>query len=444
MTYGHGPSFHRSSFFRFSFQVEFPLSPKHDPYDALRIGNFRRYFFGDFLSTLGLQMGTTAVGWDIYTRTGSKFSLAMAGLAQFLPVVFCFLLAGHIADRYSRRWVVIIAQMLIATCTLGLAVISWWELDHRWIFLCLMGVGTARSFQRPARAAMLPLLIPDETFSNAVTWHSTGFQLASVLGPAAGGLTIALFDHPAPVYIFDALGAFAFGVAMISVTLRQIPRKSTVVSTRDLLAGFRFVRNHQLILGALSLDLFAVLFGGAVMLLPVFAEDILDVGPRGLGWLRTAPAVGALSMAMVLAHRPPLQRVGWALLWAVAGFGVATIVFGFSQNFLLSLAMLFLTGAFDNISVVIRHTLVQTQTPDELRGRVSAVNSLFIGASNELGGFESGIVAHWFGPVVSVVSGGCGTLLIVALVAWRLPKLRRYRTLPATRDLEQEMESTAT
>ncbi len=279
---------------------------------------------------------------------------------------------------------------------------------------------------------MLPQLVPTEHFANAVTWNSSGFHMASVLGPAIGGLLIKQTESPISVYLLDTTAAGLFITSLLLLNIRRtdwIPRS---LDFKELVAGFRFIWDHQLILGVLSLDLFAVLLGGAVTLLPVYADDILQVGPSGLGWLRTAPAVGALLMAILLAHRPPLTRAGLMMLLSVAGFGAATIVFGFSRSFALSMTMLFLTGALDNISVVIRHTLVQTTTPDGLRGRVSSVNSLFIGASNELGGFESGIVAYYFGPVFSVVSGGIGTILVVLVIAMKMPKLRRYDRLGDT------------
>jgi MFS family permease len=315
---------------------------------------------------------------------------------------------------------------LIACASAGLAAISYYQLDTRWIFGCLFLIGVARAFQQPARAALLPLIVPSEHFNSAVTWNSTGFHMASVLGPAAGGFFIKWFDGPTAVYIFDLMAAAVFVgmLAMLRLYKTQVTQRNLTLN--ELSAGFRFIRRQQVVLGAMLLDLFAVLLGGAVTLLPVFAEDILMTGPEGLGWMRAAPALGALMMAMIIAHRPPLRRTGFVLLWSVVGFGIATIVFGMSKLLWLSLFMLFLTGAFDNISVVIRHTLVQTLTPDHLRGRVSAVNGVFIGASNELGGFESGVVAHWFGPVVSVVSGGIGTIAVVCLTAMSLPQLRKF------------------
>ena len=401
----------------------------HDPYAALRLPAYRRYFVGSFIATVGLQMQTTAVGWDIYLRTESKLALGFAGLAQFLPVVTLFLVSGHAADRYSRKWIVIISQLVVAIASACLGLIALNVADYRLIFVCLISVGIARAFLQPAKAALLPLLVPKETFSNAVTWNSTGFHLASVIGPALGGLMIKWTKSPTWVYWFDAIAASIFAIAILSLQVVRGAATKKGINRADLVAGFKFVRSHQVILGALSLDMFAVLLGGAVTLLPVYAEDILHVGASGLGWLRTAPAIGALTMAILLAHRPPIGKAGWMLLISVAGFGAATIGFGFSKSFWLSMLMLFMTGAWDNISVVIRHTLVQTLTPDALRGRVSAVNSLFIGASNELGGFESGLVAHFFGPVASVVSGGIGTIFVVITTAVSLPRLRKYGKL---------------
>jgi MFS family permease len=308
---------------------------------------------------------------------------------------------------------------------------------------CLFLGAVARAVSMPANSAFMPQLVPADVFSNAVTWSSMRFQLASTVGPAVGGLVLAASGHPAVVYILDALMTLTFVVCLLLVHIRSVERKRSATDLRTLLAGVRFVWNTKLILAAITLDMFAVLLGGAVTLLPIYAKDILHVGPSGLGWLRAAPAVGALLMGAVMAHRPPLERAGSTLLYAVFGFGVATVVFGFSHSFILAMAMLFLTGAFDNISVVIRHTLVQTATPDALRGRVSSVNGLFISCSNELGGFESGLAAQLFGPVVSVVGGGIGTLLVVGGVAALWPQLRRLGPLqeastPVTAEEEAE------
>jgi MFS family permease len=401
----------------------------HDPYAALRLPNFRRYFLGNFMAAVGLHMQSTAVGWDIYERTGSAWSLGLTGLVQFLPVMPLFPVAGHAADRYSRRVIVMLAQLLVAIAAVGLSWVAWRRVDEHLIYGFLLLVGVARTFLQPSKASLLPLLVPPDQFTNAVTWSSSAFHMASVLGPALAGVMIATTGSVVAVYLFDAVVALGFVGSLFFVhTVVDAPR-SSATSLKDLGAGFSFVWNHPVILGALSLDMFAVLLGGAVTLLPIYSEEILHVGPEGLGWLRAAPAVGAVVMGMLLAHRPPIRRTGRALLAAVIGFGVATIVFGLTKSYPVALVMLFLTGAFDNISVVIRHTLVQTLTPNELRGRVSAVNSLFIGASNELGGFESGMVAGWFGPIVSVVSGGVGTVLVVLWLGWWLPPLRRHGQL---------------
>jgi MFS family permease len=284
----------------------------------------------------------------------------------------------------------------------------------------------------------LPQIVPRERFSNAVAWNTGAFHMASALGPALAGLLIALYGSPIIIYLLDAVAAGGFFALLAFIQSRPVATTSSESSPKELAAGLAFLRRSPVILGAITLDMFAVLLGGAITLLPVYAsKEILNVGPTGYGWMRAAPAVGALAMSILLAHRPPLERAGRALLWSVAGFGVATIVFGLSRSFWLSLVTLLVTGALDNISVVVRHTLVQVLTPDELRGRVSAVNGLFIGASNELGGFESGLVAELFNPTISVVSGGIGTLLVVATVAVVSPPLRRYGRL-GTMQAEEE------
>jgi hypothetical protein len=297
---------------------------------------------------------------------------------------------------------------------------------YGWLLLIAIG----RAFHQPAKASLLPLIIPREIFSNAVTWGMSGFQLSSVIGPALGGALIWLTGTPGIAYLLCAAGALFYVTTMFLLRDVQRQTRSTEsVNLASLVAGFRFVWSNGVILAALALDLFAVLLGGATALLPVFAKDILNVGSVGFGFLEAAPAIGAILMAVLLAHRPPMRHAGFAMLSAVAGFGLAVIVFGLSRSFALSFAMLFITGALDNISVVIRHTLVQMLTPDAMRGRVSAVNSMFIGASNELGGFESGMVAYYFTPEASVISGGIGTLVVVAIVAIICPQLRKYGRL---------------
>jgi MFS family permease len=411
-----------------------PPAAPHDAYSALRLRDFRFYLTGNVLAGFGMQMQTVAVGWEIYERTGSKLALGLVGLVQFLPVICLVLLTGHVADTFNRKYIVMTSMVLFASASIGLAYISASRADYRWMYLCLFAAGVARAFQQPAKTSLLPQIVPMERFSNAVTWNTGGFHLASVAGPAVGGLLIGVLKGAAAVYILDAASALGFFLCLALLRIRLPPRAKRASTFDELVGGLSFLRRNQIIFGAITLDMFAVLLGGAVTLLPVYAEDILHVGPEGLGWLRTAPAIGALSMAMVLAHRPPVAKAGRAMLGAVAAFGVATIVFGLSRNFWLSLVMLFLTGAFDNISVVVRHTLVQLLTPDDLRGRVSAINGLFIGASNELGGFESGLVAALFSPTISVVSGGVGTLLALAVIALKCPRLRRYGRLGSAGD----------
>jgi MFS family permease len=403
-----------------------PDGKPHDPYAALRIRNVRLFLTGSVIANTGLQMQSVAVLWEIYKRTGSAHGLAMVGLVQVVPVVLLTLIAGHVADRFRRQWIVMASISLIALASVGLALVSISHAPISALYGCLLLSAVGRAFHQPAKSSLLPQLVPRDKFSNAVNWGMTGFQLSSVLGPALGGQLIASFASPAIVYLVSAGASLTYVVLMFLLRDVTVVRSTTGVTFGSLLAGFVFVCNRPVILAALALDLFAVLLGGATTLLPIYALDILKVGPTGYGLLEAAPAVGAMLMAVVMAHRPPLRHAGRALLLAVAGFGLATIVFGLSHNFWLSWAMFFLTGACDNVSVVVRHTLVQLLTPDDMRGRVSAVNGMFIGASNELGGFESGEVAEYFGAIVSVVAGGLGTLTVVALVALLCPQLRRY------------------
>jgi sugar phosphate permease len=281
----------------------------------------------------------------------------------------------------------------------------------------------------PARSALLVHTVPTRHFGNAMTWASSGFQVSSVAGPALGGLI--LIKTVPGAYVVDASLQLCFAACLLMVSIMPTGRSTEPTNIRTVLAGVRFVLDTPIILAIITLDLFAVLLGGATYLLPAFADSILHVGSVGFGWLRSAPAIGAFAMALVIAHRPPMKRAGVSLLWAVTGFGVATIVFGLSKNYWLSLIMLGLTGVFDNVSVVVRHTLVQLMTPDEMRGRVSAVNNIFVGASNELGGFESGLTAALLNPVKSVVLGGFGTLAVVAAVFFKWPQVRRQGEMRA-------------
>lgn len=400
-----------------------PSPPVHDPYAALRHPSYGCLLAGTVLASIGSEMQSVAVGWELWLRTGSPADLGFVGLVQFLPVLLLALPAGHLADRYNRKRLLLGAQVVRASAAVGLAALSWTQGPVGFMYVCLLVGGIGQAFSVPARWALLPQTVPDQALGNAVTWNSSGWQVASVLGPALGGGVIALAGRVVPAYVLSACSALACAALVMAIRPRPIVRHRERLSLRSLLAGIGFVRRTKLILATITLDLFAVLLGGATALLPIFATNILEVGPEGLGWLRAAPSLGAFAMAILLAHRPPLRRAGVTMLWAVAGFGAATVVFGLSRNMALSLVMLAVTGALDNISVVVRGTLVQLLTPDAMRGRVSAVNSIFVVSSNELGAFESGVTAQWFGPIVSVVAGGVGTILVVLGVTWMWPEL---------------------
>ena len=415
-----------------------------DAYAVLRNRDFALYLTGRFVAALGQHMLTVAVGWELYELTGSALALGFVGLTQMIPMVLFTLPAGHAADNYDRKRIIMLMTLVIAGASLGLTVVSALHAPILWVYFCLFVAGAARTFLWPASSAFLPHIVSRQLFSRAVTWNAGSFELSSVVGPAAGGALIACMSRhlarpAATVYAFNAVAALTCFVLMYFVRQRHVVAVKEAMSFRNLLVGFDFVFANKIILGTITLDMFAVLLGGATTLLPVYAKDILGVGPTGLGLLRAAMPAGAVACALFLAHRPPLQRAGRAMLWAVVSFGVTTIGFRLSKWFWFSFLMLFVCGAVDNISVVVRHTLVQLLTPDEKRGRVSAVNSLFIGTSNELGGFESGFVAHLFGPVIrntiamgatiSVVSGGVGTILVVAAVALIWPEIRKYGRL---------------
>ena len=402
---------------------------QHDAYAVFRLPAYRRYFSGNMILILGWQMQKVAIGWEIYERTHSAMYLGYAGLVQFAPQVLFMMFAGHITDSFNRKRVFMAALAFNATAALGLAINSAHKGSIFFLYACLFLYGTSRSFIMPSRAAFLPGIIPLEIFSTAVSWNSSGFEISSMAGPAIGGLLIAAFQSPTLVYAINAMGQLTFVVLLSGITYKQVRNERQPMSLHSLSAGLRFVWKEKVVLSAMTLDMFGVLLGGATAMMPIYAKDILNVGPRGLGWLMSAPSLGAFSMAILQAHRGPLRRAGRTLLFAVAGFGAVTIIFGISRTFWLSMLMLYILGSCDNISVVVRSTLVQILTPDAMRGRVSALNSLFIGTSNELGAFESGLVANFFGPVFSVVSGGIGTLMIVLGMAWLSPELRRYGRL---------------
>ncbi len=396
-----------------------------------------------FLIVVAVEMQAVAVGWQVYEITKRPLDLGYVGLAQFLPGILLFPVSGHASDRFERRHVLSACYAGFAVCfglLLTLAQRSVHSVASIYVVLILLGV--VRSFNGTASRAILPQLVPEEHFPNAVAWNATTFQAATILGPSFGGILYALFRGPSVVYAAATLTAIGALISTFRIKPEAKVRPREPMTLTTAFAGLRYIWREKLILGAISLDLFAVLLGGAVALLPVYAREILHTGPWGLGLLRTAPGVGAAVMAVALAHRPLRGRSGPTLLWAVAGFGVFTIIFGVSRSLVLSLIALFLLGASDMISVIIRATLVQLGTPDAMRGRVTAVDMIFIGASNEFGQFESGLTAQWFGTVPAVVLGGIGTLVVIAIWAWRFPELRNAGELLAAatsgddRDLE--------
>ena len=375
-------------------------------------------------ANLGTQIQTVAIGWQVYELTGSAFDLGLVGLVQFLPSFLLTLVVGQVADRYNRRNIVIACQTIEIITAIALVIGSWqgW-LTREWIFALVFLFGIARAFQTPSSSAMLPSLIPSELLPRAISMSSAAMQATFIVGPAIGGfLYIA---GPVVTYGVCTVLFVCAWFAAARIRLLTPPAKREPGTMETLFAGIHFIRRQPVVLGAISLDLFAVLLGGATALLPIFASEILKVGPWGLGILRSAPAVGALLMSVYLARWSIERNTGKVMFAAVAVFGLATIVFGLSENFLLSVAALFVLGASDMISVVIRSTMIQLETPDEMRGRVNAVNWLFIGTSNQLGEFESGVTAALFGTVRAVVLGGVGTLAVCALWIRWFPELAK-------------------
>jgi len=438
----------------------------HDPYAAFRFGDFSLFTAGNLLSITGRLMLAVAVEWEIYARTHSATALGLVGLVIVVPVVALSLPAGHLADRFSRKHIILISQIFSAITSVALALVSWMHLSippiapllagnhclaaiatiferHHprfhfddasvpLIYLLLFIGATARTFSWAARSSFFPTLIPRDAFANAVTWNNSIFQIGSVVGPALSGLLVAYIGFPF-VYLLDALCAIVFFLLVFLIRRsKQVRDRSEASTWKSLVAGVRFVFRREVILATITLDLFAVLLGGATALMPIFADQILHVGPVGLGWMRATPAVGAFATALAVAHLPPMRQAGRTLLWCVTGFGIATILFGLSKVFWVSLGLLFLVGAFDSVSVIIRGSIVQLVTPDEMRGRVSSVNNIFIGTSNEFGALESGLTAALFGPIVSVVAGGIGTILVVVGVAFRWPETRKIGALDRT------------
>ena len=419
-----------------------PARPPRRGLEAFASRDFRRYQLARVTAILGAEAQSVAVAWQVYSITHRALDLGFTGLALFLPALLFLLPAGHVADRFDRRQIILVCYSLQIACTTGLVLLTRAQIHHVFpIYTVLFVIGTGRAFSGPAASALIPHLVPEDHFVNAVTWGGAIFQFANIAGPALGGLLFTLPLHrlvtdtrlegAGIVYVFNlgALGWFLVLVATLQVRPGRMEKRAT--SLKVVLAGFRYVGAHSMLLGSFSLDLFVVLLGGAVALMPIFAHDVLRTGPTGLGLLRAAPAVGALIMSLALARFPFRRRAGVRLFICVAVFGAATVAFGVSRNLWLSLASLAIAGAADMISVVIRGSLLQLATPPEMRGRVSAVNSLFIGASNELGEFESGLTAQWWGAVGATVIGGVGALVVSGLWAVLFPGLREADELSA-------------
>lgn len=452
-----------------SAPTEQELKSPHDPYAAFRHRGFRFYVAGNFISVVGRQMLSVAIGWEIYQRTHSATALGLTGLVLAIPVILFAVPAGQMADRFPRKTILLITQMISACTSCALAAVSFFsdripliaplaagDKALTWIasvfeksahvsfsdpaipciYALLFVSGTSRAFNWAARAAFVPNLVSTSAFGNAITWSSATFEIGTVTGPAIGGILVAMVGFPF-VYAIDAICALVCFLLVLPIVVKSTERPREKVGLAGLFSGLRFVWHTKIVLATITLDLFAVLLGGATALLPIFADQILHAGPIGLGWLRAAPSLGAFTMGLTLAHLPPLKNAGRTMILAVIGFGSMMILFGLSKFFWLSILALIAAGAFDNISVVVRHTLIQLLTPDAMRGRVSAVNNVFIGSSNELGAFESGMTAALFGPVLSVVGGGVGTILVVigAIFVW--PQLRRLGSFASVKPAQE-------
>ncbi|MBI4945355.1 MAG: MFS transporter [Bacteroidetes bacterium] len=401
------------------------------PFAAFRVKEFTWYLLARFGLILGAQMQYAIVGWHIYKFTKDPLSLGLIGLAEALPFISIALFAGHIADIIDRKKIILAATVFMMTASF---LLFWFTLDasqaiQNFGTLPIYGVifmtGIARGFIGPTYFALLPQIVSRELIPNAATWSTTAFHVAAVAGPAAGGLILGLSNMTTAYSSAFFLITLSF-ICILFITNKSVPKKEKYEPLlKSVSVGLRFVFKNQIVLSALSLDLFAVLFGGATALLPIFALDILKVGEEGYGFLRAAPAFGAVMMAGVLAYYPPKKNAGTTLLWSVTAFGVCMILFAISKNYYLSLFILAISGAFDNVSVVVRHIILQLSTPDEMRGRVASVNGIFIGSSNEIGSFESGVAARLLGLIPSVIFGGSMTVLIVGLVAKVFPKLRK-------------------
>lgn len=396
--------------------------PRSSSLRFLSDASFRSFWFSRILTTLAVQMQTVAVGWQVYDITRRPLDLGLVGLVQFLPGLLFALVVGQVADRLDRRKIILVCQaaMALIAAILALGSHGHW-MNEKWIFTLVFCFGTARAFQQPSTTALLPSLVKRSLLARAISFFSGSNQAAIIAGPALGGLFY--LGGPELVYTVVALVYAGSGMFMFFVATKRRAPSREPISLSSIFGGVSFIWTRPVILGAVSLDLFAVLFGGATALLPIYAREILFIGPFGLGVLRSAPAIGALGMSLYLTRYPIERNAGKFLFGAVAVFGMATIVFALSPWFFVSLLALIATGASDMVSVVIRNTLVQLETPEGMRGRVSAVNSLFIGASNQLGEFESGVTAAWFGAVRAVLLGGIGTLAVVGLWTRLFPEL---------------------
>jgi len=438
-----------------------PKPVDESAYAVLRYADYTRYLIGRLVASLGQQMLVVAIDWELYRRTHSALSLAFVGLSLMIPMILCTIPAGHVADVFNRKKIILVSTLVLAVVSLALTLFSYFAAPVFWTYICLSVLGAARTFLWPASAAFVTSLVPRSQIGRAVTFNSGAFQMSCVLGPTAFGAVIAMTPHAEElatawsVYAFNILASILCFALVAPIKHIHKTKPAEPISTNSLVEGFRFAYQNKIILGIITLDMFAVFLGGAVTILPIFAQNIFHVGAGGYGWLRNAMPIGAVICMFIIAHRPPMQKAGRAMLLSVAIFGVATILFGVAnQNclghllalpnafwFWFAFATFALAGAVDNVSVIVRQTLVQILTPDEKRGRVSAVNALFIGTSNELGGFRSGIVAWLFttptflggkeatGAIVSTVSGGIGTILVVLAVAWIWPEIRKYGKL---------------
>jgi MFS family permease len=400
---------------------------------VFREPSYLRFWFARICSTISFQVAAVAVGWQMYALTHSTFALGMVGLAQFLPMLCLMLVVGHVADRFNRKTIISICQIFEGTALALLALTSYLHRLHpTGIYCAVAAIGAARAFESPTTQAMVPGLVEDASVPQAIAWSASANQTASIVGPALGGLLYAFGAH-----VPYMLCTFLFGIAALlssSIVLKRRTPGKAPVSAKSILAGIHYIRERKNILGAISLDLFVVLLGGATALLPAYARDILHTGPWGLGLLRLSPALGALSTSVFLAHHPIRKRAGLRMFAAVILFGIATVAFALSRNIWLSMAILSVLGAADVTSVVVRSSLVQIETPDEMRGRVSAVNSLFIGTSNQLGEFESGVTASWFGIIPATILGGVGSILVALIWMGTFPGLRKLQSIDAKRN----------